>query len=206
MNEKFFSLPIQKQEAMINAGFHVFSQYPYKKSPMNEIAAAAGISKSLLFHYFHNKKELYLFLWEKCVGFVFETLEENDCYAPKDLFDILYMGVRAKIQILRRYPDLSAFAMKAYYEKDPAVCPDILKSIEKYSSYRTNAVLLNLDPEQFIPGLDLEMMYHDMYWATVGYLWEKAQQGDLDADAIEQDFLKLIRFWRAVYARKEDTR
>ena len=62
MNEKFFSLPIQKQEAMINAGFHVFSQYPYKKSPMNEIAAAAGISKSLLFHYFHNKKELYLFL------------------------------------------------------------------------------------------------------------------------------------------------
>lgn len=65
MNEKFFSLPIEKQETIINAGFRVFSRNSYKKSPMSEIADAAGISKSLLFHYFHNKKELYLFLWEK---------------------------------------------------------------------------------------------------------------------------------------------
>ena len=66
MNDKFFELPLEKQEKIINAGFRVFSQNSYKKSPMSEIADAAGISKSLLFHYFHNKKELYLFLWEKC--------------------------------------------------------------------------------------------------------------------------------------------
>lgn len=60
MNEKFFSLPKEKQLAIINAGYRVFSQNTYKKSPMSEIAAEAGISKSLLFHYFHNyisKKE-----------------------------------------------------------------------------------------------------------------------------------------------------
>ena len=56
MNEKFFALPIQKQEAILNAGFCVFSQNSYKKSPTSEIADAAGISKSLLFHYFYNKK------------------------------------------------------------------------------------------------------------------------------------------------------
>ena len=66
MNEKFFSLPEEKQQAIINAGFRVFSQNTYKKSPVSEIAAEAGISKSLLFYYFRNKKELYLFLWEKC--------------------------------------------------------------------------------------------------------------------------------------------
>lgn len=52
MNEKFFSLPIEKQEAIINAGYRVFSENSYKKSPMSEIADAAGISKSLLFYYF----------------------------------------------------------------------------------------------------------------------------------------------------------
>ena len=66
MNERFFSLPAAKQQAIINAGYRVFSQNSYKNSPMSEIAAAAGISKSLLFHYFHNKLELYLFLWENC--------------------------------------------------------------------------------------------------------------------------------------------
>ena len=53
MNEKFFSLPAEKQQAIINAGYRVFSQNSYKKSPMNDIAEAAGISKALLFHYFY---------------------------------------------------------------------------------------------------------------------------------------------------------
>ena len=66
MNEKFFSLPEEKQQAIINAGFRVFSQNTYKKSPVSEVAKEAGISKSLLFYYFRNKKELYLFLWDKC--------------------------------------------------------------------------------------------------------------------------------------------
>ena len=44
MNERFFSLPTEKQQAIINAGYRVFSQNSYKNSPMSEIADAAGIS------------------------------------------------------------------------------------------------------------------------------------------------------------------
>ena len=58
MNEKFFSLPEEKQLAIINAGYRVFSQNSYKKSPMSEIAAEAGIIKELLFPYLRNKREL----------------------------------------------------------------------------------------------------------------------------------------------------
>ena len=65
MNPKFYNLPEEKQQAIINAAYRVFSQNSYKNSPMSEIASLAGISKSLLFHYFSNKKELYLFLWDK---------------------------------------------------------------------------------------------------------------------------------------------
>ena len=85
MNEKFFSLPIEKQEAIINAGYRVFSQNSYKKSSISEIADAAGISNSLLFYYFHNKKELYLFLWEKCAKLTIESLEKNGCYDQNDV-------------------------------------------------------------------------------------------------------------------------
>ena len=66
MNAKFYSLPQERRHTIINAGYRIFSQNSYKKSPMSEIADAAGISKSLLFHYFHNKKEFYLFLLESC--------------------------------------------------------------------------------------------------------------------------------------------
>ena len=90
MNEKFFSLPEEKQQAIINAGYRVFSQNTYKKSPVSEIAAEAEISKSLLFYYFRNKKELYLFLWEKCAQVTIEYMREYDCYDKKDLFDMMY--------------------------------------------------------------------------------------------------------------------
>lgn len=61
MNDKFFLLPEEKQQRILNAAYRVFSQNSYKKSPMSEIAAEAGISKSLLFHYFHNKQEFFGF-------------------------------------------------------------------------------------------------------------------------------------------------
>lgn len=204
MNEKFFSLPVEKQEAIINAGFHVFSQNSYKKSPMSEIADAAGISKSLLFYYFHNKKELYLFLWEKCAQITMDTMEKDGCYLMKDLFDAMYKGMQIKLQIMRQYPDLGAFAIRAYYEKDPAVCSDVQKSIAGYAAFRKNVKQRNFDPAQFRPGLDLEMMYHDMYWASEGYLWEKLQQGEVDVDEMERDFRKLLDFWKKIYSSNRD--
>lgn len=64
MNDKFYALSEEKQSQILNAGYKVFATNQYKKAPTSEIAAEAGISKSLLFHYFHNKLELYLFLWK----------------------------------------------------------------------------------------------------------------------------------------------
>lgn len=120
MNDRFFALPLEKQQAIINAGYRVFSQNSYKNSPMSEIADAAGISKSLLFHYFRNKKELYLFLWDKCAETTIEYLTEYGCYGQTALFESLERGMRAKMEIIRLYPDMGTFTIKAFYEKDEA--------------------------------------------------------------------------------------
>ena len=50
MNPKFFELSPEKQQRILNAGFRVFSENSYRKSPVREVAEAAGISKSRLFH------------------------------------------------------------------------------------------------------------------------------------------------------------
>ena len=85
MNERFYTLPSEKQQKIINAGFRVFSQNSYRKSPMQEIADEAGISKSLLFHYFRNKKDLYLFLWNTASDITCEYLALSHCYDSEDL-------------------------------------------------------------------------------------------------------------------------
>ena len=203
MNERFFSLPAEKQQAILNAGYRVFSQNSYKNSPMSEIADEAGISKSLLFHYFRNKKELYLFLWENCAETTIEFLTRYECYEQKELFESMERGMRAKMEIIRLYPDMGNFTIRAFYEKDPEICAAVQESYHKYFNLKADKVRLNLDPEQFIPGLDISMMYREMYWASEGYLWEMVQRGNVDIDEMEMVFTKLIEFWKSVYLRKE---
>ena len=202
MNEKFFALPKDKQQAIINAGYRVFSQNSYKNSPMSEIAEAAGISKSLLFHYFQNKKELYLFLWENCAETTIEFLTRYDCYYQKDLFESMERGMQAKIEIIRLYPDMGNFAIRAFYEKDPEINAAIQESYHRHFNLKADRTRLNLDPEQFVPGLDIPMMYREMYWASEGYLWEMIMRGHVDVEQMEKDFTKLMEFWKSIYLRK----
>ena len=204
MNERFYSLPEAKQQAILNAGYRVFSQNSYKNSPMSEIAEEAGISKSLLFHYFRNKKELYLFLWDKCAEISIEYMTRYGCYGGTKLFEAMERGMRAKMEIIRRYPDMGVFTIRAFYEKDEEICSAIQESYHKYFSLKADRTQLNLDPAQFAEGVDIAMMYREMYWASEGYLWEKVQQGGgMDVDGMEKDFRKLLDFWKSVYLRKE---
>lgn len=203
MNEKFFSLPEEKQLAIINGGYRVFSQNSYKKSPVSEIAAEAGISKSLLFHYFKNKRELYLFLIKNAADTTYKYLYEFGCSEEDDFFEIMHRGLKAKVALMKKYPALTFFTLKAYYETDPEICGDIQKIIGRIASFNANAKFLKINPDIFIEGIDLKMMYTDMYLASEGYLWEKSHYGKFDADQVEKDFEKMIEFWKKIYLRKE---
>ena len=203
MNEKFFSLPPEKQQAIINAGYRVFSQNSYKNSPMSEIAAEAGISKSLLFHYFRNKRELYLYLWDRCAQITIEVLTRYGCYSQQGLFESMERGMRAKMEIIRQSPDMANFTIRAFYEKDADICAAVQESYHRYFNFKADQFRVNLDPAQFIPGLDIPMMYREMYWASEGYLWEMVQRGDVDMERMERDFTGLLAFWKSIYLRKE---
>lgn len=110
MNERFYALPEDKRKSIISAGFRVFSQYSYKNSPMSEIAAEAGISKSLLFYYFKNKKELYLFICKYSTELTEQEIIRQKCYEKEDFFDIFLSGLKVKVQLMRNIPIFRCFS------------------------------------------------------------------------------------------------
>jgi len=201
MNEKFYALSEEKQNAIINAGFKVFARNSYKRSPVNEIAIEAGISKSLLFFYFRNKKELYIFLLKKSEELTKRTLMESGVINGTDIFDIMYRGLLAKASMMKKYPDMGNFSIKAYYEKDPEVVKDVQKIVAPYTKMETNMTLPPLDKSKFKEGLDLNMMYQDMYLASEGYLWRMQQTDRLDIDRMVADYKKIIDFWKSIYLK-----
>ena len=202
MNDKFFSLPEDKQQAILKAGYRIFSQKSYKHSPVSEIAKEAGISKSLLFYYFKNKKDLYLYLWDYCLQLTIQYLEKYECYKQKDLFESMERGMKAKMEIMRLYPDIGKFVIRAFYEKDEDICKDIQESYHAYFNLKMDQKNLNFDVSQFKEGIDIEMMYKDMFYASEGYLWEMVQRNEVDVDQMERDFTELMKFWKSIFLRK----
>ena len=116
MNDKFFKLPLEKQRRIINAAYKVFSENSYKKAPMSEIADESGISKALLFHYFTNKKELYLYLWTNAIEMTRKAVAEYKTLETDDFFEMLKRSLLSKCSLMREYPHLYAFSLRAYYE------------------------------------------------------------------------------------------
>ena len=89
INEKFYTLPKEKQQNIINAGLEVFSKNEYKKASTDEMAAKAGISKGLLFHYFKNKKTFYFFLFEYAINLLEDLLQKSNITEEMDFFRLL---------------------------------------------------------------------------------------------------------------------
>lgn len=199
MNERFFELPQEKRRRMMNAGYRVFARNSYKKSPMSEIADAAGISKALLFHYFGNKQGLYMFLWEQCARTTQRAMERYGCYEQAGFFEQMRRGLRAKMAITREYPDMALFALKSFYEKDEDIAPRIQQSYRDYLRGKGYGTSASLRAEDFRPGVNLPMMYREMYLASEGYVWEMLLSGGVDVDRMEREFAQMIDFWEDTY-------
>ena len=60
--ERFESLPEDRRRAVVDAAAEVFGDEDYARASTADIARRAGVSKSQLFFYFRNKRELYLYV------------------------------------------------------------------------------------------------------------------------------------------------
>ena len=118
MNEKFFSLPEEKRQRIINAGFAVFAQNSDQKSAMNEIARHAQVSKSLLFFYFRNKRELYLYLWEETCRLTAAYLNDYRCYESGALFEMMERGGVNCTQLRQEFARLLEFWKTTYLKEE----------------------------------------------------------------------------------------
>ena len=141
-------------------------------------------------------------MWDYCLQLTIQYLEKYECYKQKDLFESMERGMKAKMEIMRLYPDIGKFVIRAFYEKDEDICKDIQESYHAYFNLKMDQKNLNFDVSQFKEGIDIEMMYKDMFYASEGYLWEMVQRNEVDVDQMERDFTELMKFWKSIYLRK----
>lgn len=139
-------------------------------------------------------------LWNKCACFTASSLQEEKI-SELPFFDMLEKGLHVKMELLRKYPSLSAFAIRAYYENDERIRPEVQATYQKMLKYYRDKAIRAMNPEEFREGIDLSEMYQMIYYASEGYLYEKVRSGKLDADEIEEEYYKMMQHWKEVYGR-----
>lgn len=207
MNSSFYSIPSKKRDAIINAGFEVFYKNSYKKAPMQEIADVAGISKSLLFYYFKNKKELYLFLYDYAIDYTFQRLIHSEALESTDFFELYRVSMVEKLKMIKQYNYLIDFIMRAYFEDEESLRDDLQKRKEDMLLKGNNMILDKVDLYKFKDGIDIQMILNISMWTAEGYIKEKMFGNklisELDIKVIEKEFTEIIDIWKKGYYKEE---
>lgn len=201
MNEKFYALPEKKQSEILNAAYKVFATNQYKKAPTSEIAAEAGISKSLLFHYFHNKLELYLFLWNHASDLTKKYMSKYKVYETEDLFEMMRRGLKAKCGLMRKYTFLALFSINSYFETEQDVQAAIQLSVQDATESALEIYSNTIDFRLIRDDIDFDRIYKEIMYASEGMLTHWYRSGNYDVDILEQEYLEMIDHWEMVYGK-----
>ncbi len=173
MNPKFFSLPQERQDLIRSSAMLEFGENTFKKTSADAVAKRAGISKSLLFHYFKDKRELYLYLYQYALDVcVKQYMLKTYDFGETDFFLALEMGHKVKMDLVRKYPGLFRFVMRTYYERDSILSPKLRAGLDGLMESTIRDFLGRMDLYKFKEGVDPYQVVRLLLLAAEGMLAE----------------------------------
>lgn len=199
--EKFLSLPIEKQTAIINAALEAFGANGYKKASISDIATAAGISKAMVFHYFGTKKELYMYLIDYCGNLIISEVTEKYDPGITDFFERIILTSNIEIAVIRKHPSTISFLTSVYFETNEEVKDDIKAVLSSGDDFRSKIAFDGVDTSRFKEGIDIKLVVNMLMWMTDGFM--NATKGKTDFDAAYNEFYECMLIMRDNFYKEE---
>ncbi|OXM82785.1 TetR/AcrR family transcriptional regulator [Paenibacillus rigui] len=202
MFEKFNSLKPEKQERIINAAITEFANKGYSNAATDEIVKQANISKGALFHYFTNKKELFLFLYDYTLNTIMNNFFGEICFDEKDILVRIRQAVYLECMLVSRYPMMFDFVKTVYFENSDMVKEEMQKRNAKILTDSYNKLLSDFDKSKFKEEININQAVQVIMWTVEGILAKEKEKLKLRSSSeinLEEimlqvdDFLELLR-------------
>ncbi len=191
MFSKFLNLNPEKQDRILNSALKEFAQKGYQNASTNEIVKEAEISKGLLFHYFKNKKTLYLFLYKHFMEIFIEEIQSKVDRNENDIFDRYRQVGMLKFELFHKYPEMFNFNRRVYAEDAPEVKIEIEKLNKEFLNTGYHDLFGDIDYSKFKEGLDVEKAVNIIFWTMEGFAYRQLDKvGTISIDQI--NFEELI--------------
>lgn len=169
MFTRFLSLDQEKQERILNAALQEFAQNGYDKASTNKIVQKAGISKGLLFHYFKNKKELFLYLYDYVVDIFAKDFFKKIDFDQQDIIMKLRQVSLIKMELIQRYPEIFNFLLTATVENSNEVKDELENKNNKIIASSYEKLFKDFDLSKFKDGLDIPKSINIIMWSIEGF-------------------------------------
>ncbi|WP_379128958.1 TetR/AcrR family transcriptional regulator [Paenibacillus sp. sgz500958] len=183
MFSKFMTLNPEKQDRILNAALKEFALKGYQNASTNEIVKEAGISKGLLFHYFNNKKDLYLFLFDYFMELLMDEIQQRVDWNEKDIFARYKQVGMIKFELFSKYPNVFGFIKTIRPEVASEVKPDLELRQKQFLDKGYKDIFSGLDFSSFKEGIDIEKALSIIYWTMEGFAYK--QQDKVAAITLE---------------------
>ncbi|MFB6467258.1 TetR/AcrR family transcriptional regulator [Cytobacillus sp. Hz8] len=189
--EKFFGLPVEKQNTIIDAALTSFGKNGYKKASISEIAQAAGISKAMVFHYFGTKKTLYLFLIRFCGKTLMDEVNKNFDPNVTDFFDRIKMAGDIEFEVMKRHPAIISFLKSLYQERDEEVKSEIqsMMADKEAKDFQMKIAFDGIDTSKFKDNVDPKQVVKMLMWMSEGCFIHLENMEGAHFDLLYQEYI-----------------
>lgn len=145
-----------------------FAQKGFKNASTDAIVKEAAISKGALFHYFNNKKDLFLFLYDFALDMVKEEILGKLNYEEKDIFARRMQGLVLKTEVLKRHPEMYDFLGAAYLEGAVEVKSELDRRAKQLIEVGQAKLYSGMDTSKFREEIDLAKAIEIINWTMEG--------------------------------------
>lgn len=194
MIDKFENLPEEKKKRILDACIEEFALKGYDRASTNSIVKKADISKGILFHYFGNKKTLFLYIFDHCISYLVDKYYSVKKTEPKDIFERLAWISILKIKITREEPLMNRLVFSTISNMPESLKKEITEKYNAYYAKHMPEFFGNVDTSNFRKEIDsqkaIELIMMCMDGISNKYLQKYKSR---PADEIFNDIEKIIK-------------
>lgn len=135
--------PEDRRSRLLELGVRLFSERPYDEFSMDELAATAGVSKGLLYHYFPSKRDFYIASLRSSVEEMLRLIDADRDLPPDEQ---LREGLRAYLDYVEGHAAPYQAVLRGGIGSDPDVAA-VAEGFRRAIAERVFDVFGEADPD-----------------------------------------------------------
>ncbi len=187
-----------------------FAAKGYKNASTNNIVKKAGVSKGILFYYFKNKKELFLFLVDYALDFIKkEHIDHLDEEEP-DFIERYKKAAQVKLTAYTKNPHVFNFLATVYLNNEAELDKNSRDKLNSYYLESRAKLYKNIDTSLFREDIDQKLIYRIITWALEGYQQELMaglkgkDMTKINFDPYWEDFYRFLKVLKKLNYKAEE--